>query len=116
MRDHPHLLRADGQRENVAALQLGGKLSRGPELGLDAENDDIRLHILRLKRKAVGAADRFGNDLCIRMIDPQPLAIVLKRIERASRDYTRLSHRAAEQLAMAASFLDQLLRPGERRA
>lgn len=113
MGDEADLGRAGGEAEDAGGFELGDEFGGGAEAGLDAEDDDVGIDAVGLKREAVGGADRLGEDLGVGVVVLEAVTVVLQSVESAGGDDAVLPHGTAEELAVAAGFFDHVLRASQ---
>ena len=116
MRDGADHGRVDRRGERDAGLaQARERLVARQAKRVDAELDEVRLHLLGVDRQP-GRVPAVGEPSCAGMVVDKPVDMVLERVDTGGGDDPCLTHRSSEEVLLAPGALDRLLRAGEDRA
>ena len=104
MRDGADALRGRGVHPDAFVAEAGAECGGGAELGVDFEDDEIRINRFRIEFQPRCVADGIGEDAGVRMILGQAVDVMIERVERAGSEDAGLAPAAAERFAMSAGL------------
>ena len=104
MRDGADALGGRGVHPNAFVAEAGAECGGSAELGVDFEDDEIRVDGFRIEFQARCVADRIGNDAGVRMILGQTVDMMIERVSAPAATMPAWRATAAERLAMSAGL------------
>jgi hypothetical protein len=116
VRAGPNLLRRRRVDQHAARLQRRHHSLGRAQLAIDAEKDQVCVHLGRVEAQPWRVGDRLGDDLGVAVVVGEALDVVFQRVQRPRRRHAALAHAAAEQFPDAPGLDDEVARPAQRRA